>query len=228
MRTESKIQVCYSLHIMTCDASLPLVGRPGVVPPFNVAYANDPLPSSSSASHPCRLTRPYRRNMLRVSSLVTQRPRTRPNLRPCLTPTIVLTPHRIIPLTRNPTPPPTAPPPNIPMGNLQNSTSPQGMTQLIVQRARIQRSSRNALTLQLGVVEILSDLKADFLDDVDFNLGGPGDTPWVAVLRGVEGARGAGAAVGTVNCVIVHRVLVLGLIIVRDVVLCRVSAITLS
>ena len=52
MRTEVENHVCYSLNLMTRDDSLPLVGKPLVVPPFNSAYANDSRPSSSSASHP--------------------------------------------------------------------------------------------------------------------------------------------------------------------------------
>ena len=130
----------------------------------------------------------------------------------------------MIRLTRNPTLPPTTSPPNLPAENLHNAINPQSMTRLIVPRTWIQHSSRNALALKPGVVETFLNLKADSLGDVDFDLDAPVHIPGAEVLRGVEGARGAGAAAGTI---ISHRVPVLGLIFVRDMILSRVRATTL-
>ena len=140
------------------------------MPPFNALYASNPGPSSSSASHPSRLSRPYPRNRLSISNLIAQSPTTQPSLQTRLIPVMILTTRRIIQLTRIPTPSPTTPPPDIPLEHLQNATNPRGMTQFIVLRTVVQNSSRNALTLQPSSVDVFFDLKADFLDEVDYVL----------------------------------------------------------
>lgn len=88
------------------------------------------------------------------------------------------------------------------------------MTQLIVPSAGTQHSSRNAPTLKPGVVDIFLDFEADFLQDVGFDFVAPGDTP---------GAGGAGAGACAVDCVVFHWCPILGLVVVRDVVLCRLA-----
>ena len=104
--------------------------------------------------------------------------------------------------TRNPAPPPAAPPPSILMKNLHNAIGPQRMTQFVVPRARIQHSSGNAITLGQVLSILFLDLKSYFLDDVDFDFVAPGDTRGSAVLRGSEAAGGTGADAGTVDYVV--------------------------
>ena len=104
--------------------------------------------------------------------------------------------------TRKSTPPPATPSPNISMKNLHNATGPQHMTQLVVPRAPIRHSSGNAITLGQVLSIFFLDLKARFLDDVDFDSVAPGDTPGAAVLRGFEGAGGTGAGAGTADYVV--------------------------
>ena len=110
------------------------------------------------------------------------------------------------------------------MEDLHHATGPERMTQLVVPCTGVQYSGGYAFAFQPGVVDVFLDLEADFLHDVHFDFVAPRDAPGAAILRSVLRAGGAGACASAVDGVVFHRCPCLGLVIVRDVVLCWVSA----
>ena len=136
-------------------------------------------------------------------------------------PAVILTPRRIIRLTREPAPPATAPPADIPVKDLNDATGPERMAQLVVPGTGVEHGGGDALALEPGGVDVLLELEPNLLHDVDFDLVAPGDAPGAAVLRGVLSAGGAGAGAGAVDRVLFHRCPGLGLVFVCDVELCR-------
>ena len=130
-----------------------------------------------------------------------------------------MAPGRVIRLARPAAPAPAAPPANVAVKDLHDAAGPERVTLLIVPGAGVQDGGGEASALAPGVVDVLLDLEADLLHDVDFDLVAPGDAPGAAVLGRVLGAGGADAGAGAVDGVLIHGRPGLGLVLIGDVVL---------
>ena len=128
-----------------------------------------------------------------------------------------MAPGRVIRVTRDPTPAPTAPSANVPIKNLNNTAGPERVTFLIIPSAGVQDSGGDAFALEPGVVDVFLQFEADFLHDVDFDFVAPSDAPGAAVLGRVLGAGCASAGASAVDGVLFHGRPGLGLVLVADV-----------